>query len=74
MNKNKLNSNTNPLKRHNFTQASLKKKIKLLRHKNHEPHNKNNETNSKEQLQKYRFPIPNQVFTKYAAQVAINFT
>ena len=77
MNKNKPNSNTNPIKRHiispqNPTTTLIKKKIKFLRHKNHNLHNKVNKTISNEQLQKHKFPI--QTFTKSVASIAINST
>ena len=63
MNKNKPYSNTNPIKSHRIlspnpiTTLIEKKKLKSFRRKNHNPHNKSNKTNSKEQLQKHRFPV-----------------
>ena len=48
-------------KTHNITPKSHYhfhwKKLKWLRHKNHDPYNKNNKIKSKEQLQKHKFPI-----------------
>ena len=76
MNKNKPNSNANSIKRHiilpqNPTTTLIRKKLKSLRHKNQYLYNKNNKTNSKEQLQK-QIPYPMQVFVKSVTKIAIN--
>ena len=61
MNKNKSSSNTNPIKRHilpqNLTSTLIEKNLNHLGIKTTTHTTKNNKTNSKEQLQKHRFPI-----------------
>ena len=67
MNKNRPYSNYNSLHRYiilhpNPTIPLIEKKIKSHWHENHYLLNKNNETNSKIQLQKRRFPVQRNKF------------